>query len=405
MRTRGIREGSVGLLILVGVILFGGLVLWLRGIRPGSRNYTMTVTFEDANGMQIGTPVRYRGYPVGEVENIRTNTNEVEVLLKINQPELKIPEDDIRVAINQSGFIGESTVDITPSKELTEAELALSPTGNDCDSDIIICDGDRLDGITGVSYESLLRSAETLADTFSDPVLIADLQQLLDNVIVLTEQSTELADNLAQLTETAEQEIRPISDSLQRATDNASEAAQEIQLTATDVRNLLEANRFNLTATLDNIGRASDRVARLADTIGAEIEGTEFLENLEILSANAAEASINFRDASVDVQELTGSINQPENVLLIQQTLESARDVFQSAQKVLSDVDEVTGDPAVRDNLRNLIYGLQDLLSNAETLEQQAEITFALSSLASTMPLNFPALAPAPRTPASSAQP
>ncbi|HEY9888037.1 MAG TPA: hypothetical protein V6D02_06525, partial [Candidatus Obscuribacterales bacterium] len=61
MRARAIREGSVGLLILIGVILFGGLVLWLRGLNPGSRHYRMLVTFQDTAGTQVGTSVRYRG--------------------------------------------------------------------------------------------------------------------------------------------------------------------------------------------------------------------------------------------------------------------------------------------------------------------------------------------------------
>jgi len=71
MRARAVREGSVGLLILIGVGLFGGLVLWLRGLNPGSRTYGVVVTFEDTLGMQVGTTVRYRGVPVGRVIDIR----------------------------------------------------------------------------------------------------------------------------------------------------------------------------------------------------------------------------------------------------------------------------------------------------------------------------------------------
>ena len=79
MRARAIREGSVGLLILIGVGLFGGLVLWLRGLNPGSRNYNMTVTFADTAGMQAGTAVRYRGVPVGRVVNIRSEEHTSEL--------------------------------------------------------------------------------------------------------------------------------------------------------------------------------------------------------------------------------------------------------------------------------------------------------------------------------------
>ncbi|MGD1860702.1 MAG: MlaD family protein [Leptolyngbyaceae cyanobacterium] len=381
MRARAIREGSVGLLILIGVGLFGGLVLWLRGLNPGSRNYTMIVTFKDTAGMQVGTSVRYRGVPVGRVIGIRPDSNQVDVRMEITQADLRIPKEALRVAANQSGFIGETTIDITPTVELTEAEQALSPTGSDCDPSVIVCDGEQLEGITGVSYESLLRSAETLATILADPELINSFQSTLDSTAAFTTEATKLTTELTALTLAAQDEVEPLSDSVQQATNSAAAAAEEIQLTATDVRGLLDANRLNITTTLGNISQGSQRLSRILDNLATDLEDPQLVEDLRSLSANAAEAALNFRDASIDIRNLTGSINQPENVLILQQTLESARDVFQGAQKVLSDVDELTGDPTVRDNIRDLIYGLSDLLSNAEILDHQTQLAIALAPL------------------------
>lgn len=395
MRARAIREGSVGLLILVGVALFGGLVLWLRGLNPGSRNYQVLVTFEDTLGMQEGTTVRYRGVPVGRVIDIRPSSNEVDVRLEITQADLRIPAEDLRVTANQSGFIGETTIDITPMTELTEFEQTLSPTAPDCDTSIIVCEGERLIGVTGVSYEALLQSAESLAETFADPELLDNVKAVLARATIFTEEATELTRELTALTLTAQAEVAPLSNSVQAATNSAAAAAQEVQLTATEVRGLLEANRFNITSTLTNITQGSDRLSGILDQLSGELEDPQLIEDLRILSANAAEASASFRDAALDIRSLTGSLNQPENLLLLQQTLESARDVFQGAQKVLSDVDEVTGDPVIRNNIRDLIDGLNNLLSNAETLEQQAQLAIALDPLAR----QFTAQAANPATP------
>jgi phospholipid/cholesterol/gamma-HCH transport system substrate-binding protein len=391
MRARAIREGSVGLLILIGVGLFGGLVLWLRGLNPGSRNYEMVVTFKDTAGMQIGTAVRYRGVPVGRVIGIDPNSNDVEVLIEITQADLRIPEENVRIAANQSGFIGETTIDITPSTELTEDQQAVSPTAPDCEDGVIICDRDRLTGVTGVSYESLLRSAEALANTLADPALIGDLKKTLNNAVALTQEATALSNELTQLANSAQAEVKPISDSVQRATNNAAEAAQAIQLTATDVQSLIKANEFNLVSTLDNITRGSERLTVIVDTLASEVEDPQLMDDLRTLSTNAAAASVNIRAASADVQQLTGTLSDNGNILLIQQTLESARDVFQGAQKVLSDVDELTGDPAVRHNLRDLINGLSDLVSSAEVLEQQTQLATALAPLSQmTTPMTVP---------------
>ncbi|MGC1526968.1 MAG: hypothetical protein WA783_13045, partial [Phormidesmis sp.] len=65
-----------------------------------------------------------------------------------------------------------------------------------------------------------------------------------------------------------------------------------------------------------------------------------------------------------------------------QQTLESARDALMSAQKVMADVDEITGDPAVREQIRNLINGLGSLVSSTQSLEQHSEVASALRPLA-----------------------
>lgn len=401
MQARAIREGSVGLLILIGVGLFGGLVLWLRGLNPGNRSYRMIVSFRNTSGMLVGTAVRYRGVAVGRVTEIRPASNQVEVVAEITKSGLRIPQDAL-VEANQSGFIGETTVDITPMTELTEAEQAISPTGADCDSSVIVCDGDRLDGKVGISYESLLRSTEALASTLGNPEIIDNLRVTLRNTAVFTERATLLADELMELTVAAREEIGPLTESVRLATENASAAAQEIQLTAADARSLLAANRFNLTNTLENISQGSDRLVVVVDTLATRLEDSQFLDDLEVLSANAAEASVNLRSASVDLSQIASSVNQPENLLLIQQTLESARDVFQGAQKILSDVDELTGDPEIRNQLRELLNGLTDLLSNTQVLEQQVALADALAPLGTlstpvTVPVPPPATAVTPQ--------
>jgi phospholipid/cholesterol/gamma-HCH transport system substrate-binding protein len=380
MRARAIREGSVGLLILIGVGLFGGLVLWLRGLNPGGRNYSMVLEFENTSGMQVGTSVRYRGVPVGRIVDIRPGSNQVQIQVEITESSLRMPKD-VLIEANQSGFIGETTIDITPLTLLAEDQQAINPNEADCQDSAIICDGDVLPGEVGISYESLLRSAEEVADLFTDPEIVDALKATLANAEVLTTKISGLTDELTELTIMAQDEVQPLATSARRATDNVAEAATEIQLTATDVRSLIATNEANVTGTLVNINRGSDRLVSILNTVDTTVNEGEFIANLERLSANAADAAENLNLASGDVRDITGSLNTPENRLLLQQTLESARDVFQSAQKILSDVDELTGDPAFRENLRNLINGLSNLLSSTQMLEQQVALAQVLTQL------------------------
>lgn len=371
MRSRAIREGSVGLLILLAVGLFGGLVLWLRGLAPGGRSYRAIVLFDNTLGMQQGAVVRYRGVPVGRVLTIQPAANEVEVTIEITQTDLRIPKE-AQVVANQSGLIGETTIDITPLRSLTEQDLAFDPTATDCNSVVIICHGDRLPGLVGASYESLIRSAEGLANTFADPELIADLKVTLKNATVLTENATLLTTELIGLSQQLRTDLGPLMVSANRATDNIGNAAAQFEITGTEVNSLILNNRSTLVSTLGQLNRSSAQLETIMATLTPAVQDSQFLANLDILSADAAAAI-------ADLRAITGTVNSPENLLLLQQTLESARSVFQSAQKVLADVDELTGDPIIRRNIRDLINGLSNLVSLTHQLEQDSQLAQALT--------------------------
>ncbi|MBE9110923.1 MCE family protein [Nodosilinea sp. LEGE 07298] len=373
MRARAIREGSVGLLILIAVGLFGGLVLWLRGLNPGQRTYRATFVFANTLGMQDGTNVRYRGVPVGRVLSINPGTNAVDVAVEIIDSDLRIPRDS-SILVNQSGLIGDTTIDITPLRPLTPPELALSPIAEDC-PETIICNGDRLIGTVGASYESLLRSAEELASTFSDPELVNDLKVTLDNAATLTETANLLSAELIVLSQQLRTDLGPLMASANRATDNVADAAAEFEITGNEINRLVLTNRGTLATTLDNVNRSATNLEAITATLRPAIQDGELLTNLELLSANAALAA-------ADIRSITGTFNSPANLIMLQQTLDSARSVFQSAHKVIADVDELTGDPTLRRNLRDLINGLSDLVSLTHQLEQAGQVAGSLTPAA-----------------------
>ncbi|MBE9063101.1 MlaD family protein [cf. Phormidesmis sp. LEGE 11477] len=380
MRARTIREGSVGLLILLGIGLFGGLVLWLRGFNPANRPYKLTAEFEDTMGVQIGTPVMYRGVSVGRVMSITPQSNAVEVGLEITARELRIPSE-VLVETVESGLIGEVSVEITPLTELSAAAAEISPQDRTCDSSVILCDGDRLEGEIGPSYEALLRSTTNLMDLYADPEVIEELKVVLQNVSAATAQASILTQEATQLTQTVSGELPSILAAARTATGAATGAALQIQstveqfsLTANDINGLIGENRLVLVDTLGNLQATSLQLRNAADVLGPTIQSGELIGNLEVLLLNAAQAS-------EDLGAVTASLNTPANLVLIQQTLESARDALSSAQKVMADVDELTGDPELRRQVRELINGLGTLVSSTDSLAEQTEVAQVLEPL------------------------
>ncbi|MBD2606941.1 MCE family protein [Scytonema hofmannii FACHB-248] len=417
MRSRTFREGSVGLLLLAGLGVFGLILLWLNRVTTSQRSYKVIIEFANATGMQKGTLVRYRGVKVGSISKIQPGLNNVEVEVDISQPELKIPRD-VKVEANQSGLISESIIDITPKATLIQATDLAKPTEKNCNPQIIVCNGSRLKGEVGISVDELIRSSTQLSVAYSNPKFYTTVNKTLESTSQAAANIAALSRELQVLSKNAQQQLRTFSttaNSVQQATDKLSTStnqtviqfgttakqfsttATELGTTATEfgrtaktisstanqakslvtnLDSLVTTNRSTLVGTLNNLSQASNQlrvtVSSLSPTVNRFTQG-KLLENLETLSANAAIASTNLRDA-------TKSFNDPNNRLLLQQTLDSARVTFENTQKITSDLDELTGDPAFRNNLRQLVNGLSTLVSSTEQMQQQVQIADTLDS-------------------------
>ncbi|MEG4215419.1 MlaD family protein [Microcoleus sp. Pol14C6] len=458
MRSRTVREGSVGFLILVGIGLFGGLVLWLRGVQVGNRSYKFAVEFASAQGMQIGTPIRYRGVAVGKITALKPGSNGVDVMLEIAPGTLVIPRD-VTIEANKSGLIGESSIDITPNSILPESLLTANPVSADCPPEII-CQNSRLKGQAGVTIDELIRSTVRLANFYTDPALFNNIKSLAENTASTAKGAAKLTQDLSNLTQTAQAEIKNLNQAVRgdigslnqslkteiaslnqslkgeasslnkslkgeatslnqslkgeiagvaanvskvaatadtstkavsaaaiNSANSVTQAANQVTLTANQLNSLVATNRASLVSTLNNINQSSQElrvaVSSLSPTINRINQG-QLLNNLEVLSANAAQASGSLRD-------LSNQVNNPATLLLLQQTLDSARATFQNVQKITSDVDDLTGDPAFRNNIRRLFNGLGGLLGSTEQLRQQVKVTQTLAPLSDKINASTPA--------------
>jgi phospholipid/cholesterol/gamma-HCH transport system substrate-binding protein len=61
--------------------------------------------------------------------------------------------------------------------------------------------------------------------------------------------------------------------------------------------------------------------------------------------------------------------------------LESARSARQNLNKITSDIDQITGDPVLRQELIRLIQGLSNLVSSTEHLQKQLQYAQHLNKM------------------------
>jgi phospholipid/cholesterol/gamma-HCH transport system substrate-binding protein len=371
-------------MILAGVGLFGGLVLWLKGLNPANRSFTVVAEFETINGVQVGSPVRYRGVNVGRISNIAAGANGVEVKLEIAPADLVIPRDST-LSVNQTGLLGETVLDISPLKDLVATAEPGKPLDRDCNRDLILCENSRIQGVMGISTDELIRATIKFADVYSNPQFTGNINALTKNSSVAAAEIAQLSREVTGLVKSARQEVGTFSATARSISNTADRAT----LTITQINDLIAANRSTLVSTLDNLSATSSElrtsVVRLSPILN-RVESSQLINNLETLSANAVQTSANLRDISV-------TLNNPANITMLQQTLDSARATFENTQKITSDLDELTGDPQLRDNLKRLINGLSGLVSSTQQLQQQADIA---QILAAPKPIAYPTPTPSP---------
>ena len=390
------REGSVGLLLLLGLGAFGVILLWLNRITPGQNSYTAIVEFANAGGMQKGSAVRYRGVKVGSITNVKTGANAVDVEIQINSSDLLIPSNSV-IEANQSGLISENIIDITPKGDLV-GNIAAKPLDKDCNSNLIICNGSRLKGEIGISVDELVRQSAAFAAQYSNEKFYKNINRTLETSANAATNIAALTKDLQSLSKSFKGQIGTFSDTavtLQRSTnqltatstktaDQLGATAKDFSTTAkqagrllTNLDNLVTTNRSSLVGALNSMTETSNQlrqtVTSLSPAINRLTQG-KLLNNLETLSANAAEASTNLKNASE-------SLNDPKNIVLLQQTLDAARVTFENTQKITADLDELTGDPQFRQNMLRLVNGLSKLVSSSKDIQEQTKVAVTLDSL------------------------
>lgn len=374
MQRKTLRDGALGLFIIGGVAALGGALLWLRGLQLNSSKFTFTIKLPDASGLNTGSVVRFRGVEVGRVTALTAQAEGVDVQVGIENSKLIIPKQSL-AETNQSGFLGNTNIDIFPPKDKLELAPNLNPLAKDCNNELIVCQGGQIEGFRGVSFTVLLKDMSITLRKINDQSLIDNLNDTLISAKATARSIQKLTESANRVVGTFENQIVKFGDTA----DAISGAATKVGSVANSAQDLIEVNREKLAQTLDGIASASKEARSLLASAKPLLNDGKLIANLQKLAENAAETSANLRKVS-------GELNDPATITSLRETLDSARATFANAKKITADLDELTGDPKFRGNIRNLINGLGGLLSNAPNLDNLTANTSRPSETASDTP-------------------
>lgn len=109
------NEVKLGMAIFAAVIVFVGGIIYLRGVDFQKREYTLTILYNNVNGLQEGNPITIAGLAVGKVEELKLMGTAISVKVQI-QNKVQFPVDS-KAYIKSSSLMGGKLIAITPGIE------------------------------------------------------------------------------------------------------------------------------------------------------------------------------------------------------------------------------------------------------------------------------------------------
>lgn len=106
------NEVKLGMAIFAAVIVFVGGVIYLRGVDFQKREYTLTILYNNVNGLQEGNPITVAGLAVGKVQDLKLIGTAIAVRVQI-QNKVQFPVDS-KAFIKSSSLMGGKLIAITP---------------------------------------------------------------------------------------------------------------------------------------------------------------------------------------------------------------------------------------------------------------------------------------------------
>ena len=304
---------TIGLFVSIAFLLAILSVVYLGAASAFQRNPEFVLYFEDSvNGLSEGSPVKFKGVPVGKVTKILIRKNQADssdhipVVIEINAEYVKTlgvsdkidNRDHLDKQIREMGFRGKLEfisyvtgllyveLDFHPEAKVPEyvqlpdqQEYLEIPTLKSSISDIqkrVAEAAASLSGIDlpGISAElkSVLRNTNDLITAIPVSDLTADLKASLARLRALLESGEveKVLVNLSTASATFNEYGKDLREMTPEVAQKLTSSLDQLNLIMTDVKKITDT-RYGVSATfmttLEKVGQASDSVRRLSNFI------------------------------------------------------------------------------------------------------------------------------------------
>ncbi len=108
-------EMAVGIFVFIGILCVGYLTVKLGKMEIlGQKYYHVKAQFESVTGLKVGARVEMAGVPIGKVESIKLDLEELVARVELRIKSDVIITDDVIASVKTSGLIGDKYIKLSP---------------------------------------------------------------------------------------------------------------------------------------------------------------------------------------------------------------------------------------------------------------------------------------------------
>ena len=307
-----LARGNPGRFWLILAVVSGLVLMGLSAWRQGwfTPNAHLYVVLPGAVGVQIGTPVKLKGFKIGEIDNIDLEPNlNVKVRLRVVEDRLKLISALANAKFGRDGPIGGKFIDIVPGTLEGKRIVA--------DATLPMDSGNELEDVMGTVKVAI----EKLA------IAIGKIEPILDDTKKLTGEASEMRKDVRSSVTTVLANMEAMSAEFKRMGGSAATVAGK-----------LDGDRKALVGDLQKVmtqANAAAESARIAlKTLEQDIP--QVTGKTKATLDNAREATDNVKQSTADVQQIIREARQdiPPTVRAARSAAQDAADITDGLKRI-----------------------------------------------------------------------
>ncbi len=256
MKDQRKTEIKVGLIFIIGIIVFIWILGWAKNLSIASKEKTLTIRFDNVAGLEVGDNATINGVRKGHVEDISIKDDKVFVkLLLDNDVDLR---KDAKFAISMTDLMGGKKVEISPgdsSEPLNYDQIHEGTFYSDIASVM---------SMLGSSQNDLLETIKDVKITLNSLNKYLTDQQLNEDI-------KSSVSNLSELTKKLNLMIDENRESIKKLTANSVELTN-------DAKEFIANNKSNMSQTIKeavDVLRNTDSLVVKVNTLADEIKNKQ----------------------------------------------------------------------------------------------------------------------------------